>query len=604
MSEKHTERIVLTTVQMKQIARYELTFKELIEKSVFEDIDVICPESYQYTLEDLTIAIRNLKEKDPTIYDFGEYWFYPLQNLEDAFGLDRARGYLEDVDDRPKDLKLYRNLPVSDSYWFDDVWCQLDDAWSYAEDEEDKLQLSRMLGPDTILESLARYESNKGKPILEWEFTKQEKKNYIRSFGEDERVNKAAEKELILARRMIDELCAEDSGLALHIKGYACYGGNRLYDCDWPTSRDCMIRLFEKKGDPNYANTLGYIFYYGRCTGGLPEYEKAFHYFGIAAANGLYEGLYKLADMFRHGYGCEKSPRTAHALYGMVYEDSIKSFLKGDHANFADAALRMGNVYAKGIDERVNAENAYIYYLQADYAAKIRAKTSDFFGNTTVVMNIQKALDEIRPKLPEDYFREYRDYDAPVYLMELARYNNRCTLTRTAKDDGTLELAGERFATKACPAPDQILVTIGPLNFCRRTGKFSMTAVNASGLWFADDAGTVKYDYCTYNDVDDRYEFYYDDDLTAWIKCDTFRIYGPAASPKEGKEYRLASVKFSANGRTYDYLCDGLDVQIGDTVVVNGYDGEAEVSVVCVYTKYESELSIPVERFKKIVRKI
>ena len=213
----------------------------------------------------------------------------------------------------------------------------------------------------------------------------------------------ATEPQLALARVFIDELCEKDSGLALYTKGYACYGGNRLYPCDWRASRDCITRLFEKKDDPQYANTLGYIYYYGRCNGGVPEYDKAFHYFGIAAANGLYEGVYKLADMFCHGYGCRESRRTARSLYGMVYDDSIKHFLKGEHANFADAALRMGNVYAKGIGEEINAVYAYHYYLQADYAARLRAKDSDFFGNTTVAINVRKALEETEALIKNTY---------------------------------------------------------------------------------------------------------------------------------------------------------------------------------------------------------
>ncbi len=41
----------------------------------------------------------------------------------------------------------------------------------------------------------------------------------------------------------------------------------------------------------------------------------------------------------------------------------------------------------------------------------------------------------------------------------------------------------------------------------------------------------------------------------------------------------------------------------GDKVVVMGYDGETEVYVVDVMDKYESELALPIDRYKKIVRK-
>lgn len=70
-SDKKDGQIVLTLPQMKQIARCELTFKYLIEKADFEEIDVVCPDVYSYTLDDLTEAVRNLQKKDPSIKDFG-----------------------------------------------------------------------------------------------------------------------------------------------------------------------------------------------------------------------------------------------------------------------------------------------------------------------------------------------------------------------------------------------------------------------------------------------------------------------------------------------------------------------------------------------------
>lgn len=357
-------------------------------------------------------------------------------------------------------------------------------------------------------------------------------KDYIRFFDDDEFVKNAEEPKLALARKFVEELCEKDSVLALRIKGYACYGGNRLYSCDWNTSRDCMIRLFEKTDAPMYANTLGYIYYYGRCNGGVPEYDKAFYYFGIAAANGLYEGMYKLADMFRHGYGCRESRHTARNLYGMVYEDSLKHFLQGRHASFADAALRMGNVYAKGIGEMTDYVTAYYYYTQADYAAKLRAQESDFFGNATVVSNVQKALEETEEQLPKDYFKSCLEFVLPDLFAELASDNNRCTLTRTTNADGHCELIAERIPTKSVPDPEPILLTVPELRFCERTLKVSLTPDGDATMWFKDDSRQARYDFCKWNDIEYSYEFYYDDELVAWVRSGHYRFFGkPAKEP-------------------------------------------------------------------------
>ena len=292
-------KITLTTAQMQQIARYEITFRDIIADAPFCEGDITCQEVYSFTLEDLYYAVKALKAADPTVKDFGEYWFGPITKLSAGFDLDRACGDTEDCDDVPESMKGYPVLKVSDSRYFSDLWWELESAWQEYEDEK---HLSGILDFDGIIADLERYFGNKGKMIEDRVFSDEEMKDYIRLFEDDDFVKEAEEEELALARRFIDALCGKDCGLALHIKGYACYGGNRLYPCDWAVSRDCMIRLFEKYDNPQYANTLGYIYYYGRCSGGVPEYDKAFHYFGIAAANGLYEGMYKLADMYAHGY--------------------------------------------------------------------------------------------------------------------------------------------------------------------------------------------------------------------------------------------------------------------------------------------------------------
>lgn len=519
---QHKKKITLTREQMKQLARYEITFKDLCNGIPLESYGIICPEVYTYTLDDLTHALKNMRRSDPTVGEFGDYWYYPINAMDVEWDLCRARGLLLDEDDRPEALKIYQGLSLSDSAQFDSVWWEFEFAWNDYGDEE---ALVTALDIDSLLKDLKRYQMNKNKPIEEWVFSNQEKKAYLYMLDNDKAMESASEQELALLRRFVEDLCTLENEQALRMKGYACYGGNRLYECDWHASRDCMLKLFELTDNPTYANTLGYIFYYGRCTGGEPEYDKAFYYFGISAANGLYEGMYKLADMFHHGYGCKQSNHTARRLYQMVYDDAYKNFLNGSHANFADVALRMGNVYAKGIGEHPYYELAYVYYLQANYAAKLRAKTSDFFGDIKVVRNTQDAIDSIKEKLPSDYFKDHMDHNMPYDLIKLTEKNHRCVLTRSDNKDGCVKLTAKRMKTMSCPEPDSVLITHGPLQYCKRTIEVSMTAVNTERIIFEGASDQVHFDYCCWNDEEECCEFYYDEELTAVIKCETFRVF-------------------------------------------------------------------------------
>ena len=221
------------------------------------------------------------------------------------------------------------------------------------------------------------------------ERTSAEKEAWLRPFEEDENLRMMDEEALAKARRYAEELA----------------------------------------DDAEYANTLGYIYYYGRCNGGEPEYEKAFSQFSYAAANGLFEAIYKLGDLYSHGYGCRKSEETARNLYHMVYNETKKNFLQGYDANFADAALRLGKVFEYGIGTEANPAAAYCLYLEADYAAKIRAEHSDFFGDHSVAKRTGQALARVARKLSAEFFRDALWLDTPLPVVDFLEDGYRCELS-------------------------------------------------------------------------------------------------------------------------------------------------------------------------------
>ena len=183
---------------------------------------------------------------------------------------------------------------------------------------------------------------------------------------------------------------------AIQRRGYCYYCGTKIYPNDWFKAREAFEEYYQMTGDASAANTLGYIYYYGRCNGGVPEYDKAFMYFSVGYAYSYFESTYKLADMLAHGYGVVKNEESANHLYWSVYKKNLKRFIKGDDCKFADTALRMGNVYRCGIGVEADPEMAYSYYLQADYAIRKRMDDNNQYGDNVVFEKIQKALDEIR----------------------------------------------------------------------------------------------------------------------------------------------------------------------------------------------------------------
>ena len=76
--------------------------------------------------------------------------------------------------------------------------------------------------------------------------------------------------------------------------------------------------LMAAKLDYNNAyECLGYIYYYGRV--GQPDYEKAFHYYKLASDQGNLVAAYKLADMYKNGYGSLTLAHSQNSQMSFMY---------------------------------------------------------------------------------------------------------------------------------------------------------------------------------------------------------------------------------------------------------------------------------------------
>ena len=127
--------------------------------------------------------------------------------------------------------------------------------------------------------------------------------------------------------------------------------------------------------------------------------------------------------------------------------------------------------------------------------------------------------------------------------------NGRCRLSKSRNENDSLMLTSEFVPSRT--NPDQIphLVVIPEISFCERIQKVTYILGESAELWFTNSTDNIIYTYCLYNEAEFRYEFWYDDELIAWVKSDGYRF-----SDDRGLNiFRLATVCFHPNGRTYDY---------------------------------------------------
>lgn len=380
---------------------------------------------YKPTCEDLVAACENMIKADIDIDLMSSWHSCVMFELEEYYDgcYGQATNYNYLWPSTEQDLFLAMRIALQDITFYDEFITS-------TEELHERLR--------EIASFVTNYEYNRTRVVRDWKMTTVQKNWIMDAFADSTDHVPNSRRELF--RRIVDEACEADDSLAMRIKGYGCYGGDKIYECDWFESRRLITKLFERTGDPTYANTLGYIYYYGRCNGGVPEYEKAFQYFSVGCAYHLLESTYKIADMFKTGKGCIKSPQTYEHIISELYDDCRNQFCHGSEAKFADVALRMAAIHMDYEDYR----EALACYLEADYDIRKRMKEHNFFGDKKVHDSIKDSLCVVKQKLGEDYFCDEVVMEIPYWLCGMVEGGINARFTIQSLGDNRYRMTVER----------------------------------------------------------------------------------------------------------------------------------------------------------------
>ena len=183
--------------------------------------------------------------------------------------------------------------------------------------------------------------------------------------------------------------------------------------------------------------------------------------------------------------------------------------------------------------------------------------------------------------------------------------HRRCRLTIKELSEGILSIKAQILPRYDENKEFKTLITVPSADYSELRKNIRLKTKDDSSYSVVDGTNEMVFNHISYDNRKNITKFYMDEKQVGSITTAGY-IYKPNVSrpqKKEGEKYHFVSILFEKQGRTYDYLCDDQSVTVGDKVIVNGYNGETEVEVVNTFDKYESEIGLPIERYKKIVRK-
>ena len=153
---------------------------------------------------------------------------------------------------------------------------------------------------------------------------------------------------------------AAGSADAMNDLGAMYYEGYRGFEQNFEKAMH-YYHMAAANGNRAAQENLGYCYYYGR--NGDPDYEKAFHYFALGAFDGHLISLYKIGDMYLNGLYVEKNEKEAFYIFMRCIETMTE---EAEDRVAGPVYLRLGRMFLEGIGTGQNLRNALICFQKAE----------------------------------------------------------------------------------------------------------------------------------------------------------------------------------------------------------------------------------------------
>ena len=185
---------------------------------------------------------------------------------------------------------------------------------------------------------------------------------------------------------------------AMNDLGCQYYDGGRGFEQSFEKAVH-FYKMAAEHGNHHAMENLGYCYYYGRDM--EPDYEKAFQCFAFGAFNGMLISLYKIGDMYRYGYYVEKSEQEAFQIYHRclsMMDNNSSSYIAGP------VHLRLGDMYLNGLGTEQDCESALFHYGLAEVMLYRMVKDGDYMYKKSLRMAIEgqaMARAQLAKNIPE-----------------------------------------------------------------------------------------------------------------------------------------------------------------------------------------------------------
>lgn len=214
------------------------------------------------------------------------------------------------------------------------------------------------------------------------------------------------------------------------------------------------------------------------------------------------------------------------------YRNELKKFISEGSGHyrcrFADIAYEMGDAYRKGEGGTIDIEQAYVYYLQAEYALTLRLQVRRNTEDEAFLARVRLILTQLRQRLGYGSERLYVSVH-PFVLFQALSEGHELMISLRRMKSGRIKVVGARIpksGKQECPR-SRMLITYDHFHYCELKDFVITYAQNVKGIWYEENPDCIRIDSVSVilDEIGgNRTEFYYRGKLVAYICAEDYVV--------------------------------------------------------------------------------
>ena len=434
-------------------------------------------ESVEFNVFHMRSIIYYMGTPFINMYEFYETYWIPLTYI--------LPHYLDIPDRNPliNYLNIFIPKNINEVFWM--MYYEID---SYVKDVimkiyDDSEMIFEVLDISELKNIVDNFFNNMdAKSLQDMQFTERQMHFFIKHMYEENELDNASDDVKNFFKMLVDRQIKNHDPDALDIKGFGCYGGDGVYECDYEEAAKCLSKLIHYPNHEYASIPLGNIYYYDYINNGSPDYEQAYFYYQIGAKAGYHAAMYMLSDMMINGQYVEKDVELGMSVLVNLYDELLHRFEKGEFlTDFPEVAYRMGNASMIS-SSKIPFTSPYLsasYYLQARTAYAIRSVLVSSNEDKQLGYDIVDALNNLNtfikpkkttfrdsiPNVLHNFITSIKDSTYTLKFKSQANNITKLTVTRNPQKDSNTSYKS--------------FVSVPELNNCKFTNEIRIYADSA-----------------------------------------------------------------------------------------------------------------------------